>query len=110
VNCTLRSRSRCSIAWTSSSAPSAVCTSEIPSCALRCAAASPPACAAIRSLIASPAASSAALLIRSPDDSRRIETEAAALDATSCRCTERASVLSWIRRLIPWDSAPAGAP
>ena len=34
---TLRSRTRCSIECTSASEPSAVCTSEMPSCALRCA-------------------------------------------------------------------------
>ncbi len=37
ANWTLRSRTRCSIECTSLSAPSAVWTSEMPSCALRCA-------------------------------------------------------------------------
>ena len=41
-NCTFRSRTRCSIECTSLSAPSAVWTSEMPSCALRCAWARPP--------------------------------------------------------------------
>ncbi len=41
-NCTFRSRTRCSMECTSVSAPSAVWTSEMPSCALRCAWARPP--------------------------------------------------------------------
>ena len=64
LNWTARSRTRCSIDCTSAIAPSAVCTSETASCALRWAWSRPPTCAASFSLIARPAASSAALLIR----------------------------------------------
>ena len=35
LNCTFRSRTRCSMLWTSERAPSAVWTAEMPSCALR---------------------------------------------------------------------------
>ena len=42
LNCTFRSRTRCSIECTSVRAPSAVWTSETPSCTLRCAWARPP--------------------------------------------------------------------
>ena len=50
-------------------APSAVCTTEMPSCALRTATFRPPICERRPSLIDRPAASSAARLIRKPDDS-----------------------------------------
>ncbi len=62
--CTARSRTRWSMACTSAIAPSAVCTSEMASCPLRCACWSPPIWARSFSLIARPAESSAARLIR----------------------------------------------
>ena len=40
--CTARSRTRCSMEWTSCSEPSAVCTSEMASCAFRWAWSRPP--------------------------------------------------------------------
>ena len=55
---------------TSPRAPSAVCTSEIPSCEFRIACESPRTCAFNLSEMLSPAASSAALVIRRPDDNR----------------------------------------
>ena len=58
---------------TSSRDPSAVCTSEMPSFALRLAWSSERTCARRRSEIARPAASSDALAIRRPVDSRRNE-------------------------------------
>ena len=61
---TRRSRTRCSIECTSLRAPSAVCTSEIASLALRCAWARPPIWPRIFSEMARPAASSAARLTR----------------------------------------------
>ena len=66
---TARSRIRCRIECTSLSAPSAVCTSEIPSCALRIATREPFTSLRRASDFTSPAASSAARLIRNPDDS-----------------------------------------
>ena len=65
-----RSRMRCRIEVLSDSAPSAVCTTLVPSWVLRTAWVSPPICERRPSEIASPAASSAARLIRKPDDSR----------------------------------------
>src|SRR3954453_7611581 len=60
---------RCRIACDSVSAPSAVCTTDTPSCALRTATLRPPTWARRPSEIARPAASSAARLIRKPLDS-----------------------------------------
>src|SRR3954466_2869097 len=60
---------RCRIACASVSAPSAVCTTDTPSCALRTATLRPPTWARRPSEIARPAASSAARLIRKPLDS-----------------------------------------
>src|SRR6476620_2768780 len=54
----------------SDSAPSAVCTTLVPSWVLRTAWVSPPICERRPSEIASPAASSAARLMRKPDDRR----------------------------------------
>ena len=62
--CTASSRTRCSIEWTSFSEPSAVWTSETPSCALRWAWARPRIWPRSFSLMARPAASSAARLMR----------------------------------------------
>ena len=64
LNWTASSRTRWSIEWTSSSEPSAVCTIEMPSWALRFAWSTPLICARMRSEIARPAASSAARLMR----------------------------------------------
>ena len=61
--CTANSFILCNIEWTSVSAPSAVCTQEIPSCALEEAWSRPRICFLIFSEIESPAASSAARLI-----------------------------------------------
>src|SRR5659263_146799 len=66
---TARSRIRWRIACDSVSAPSAVCTTEMPSWALRTATLRPPTCERRPSEIARPAASSAARLMRKPDDS-----------------------------------------
>ena len=66
---TPRSRMRCRMLWTSVRAPSAVCTTEMPSWALRAATLSPPTCERRPSEIARPAASSAARLIRKPEES-----------------------------------------
>ena len=60
---------RCRIEWTSVRAPSAVCTTEMPSWALRAATLRPPTCERRPSEIARPAASSAARLMRKPDES-----------------------------------------
>ena len=67
--CTDRSRIRFNIVCTSLSAPSAVCTTEMPSSALRVACFSPLTWARSPCEITSPAASSAARLMRKPDDS-----------------------------------------
>ena len=67
--CTARSRMRLSMFWISLRAPSAVCTTEMPSWALRVACRSPETWARRPWLMTSPAASSAARLIRKPDDS-----------------------------------------
>ena len=67
--CTERSRIRCRIECTSESAPSAVCTTEMPSWALRMATLVPPTWARRPSLIDRPAASSAARLMRKPEES-----------------------------------------
>src|ERR1700709_1732301 len=61
---------RCRIEVLSDSAPSAVCTTLVPSWVLRTAWVSPPICERRPSEIARPAASSAARLIRSADESR----------------------------------------
>ena len=66
---TARSRMRCRIECTSESAPSAVCTTEMPSWALRMATLVPPTCERRPSLMERPAASSAARLIRKPEES-----------------------------------------
>ena len=60
---------RCRMEWTSVSAPSAVCATEMPSWALRTATLRPPTCERRPSEIARPAASSAARLMRKPLDS-----------------------------------------
>jgi hypothetical protein len=65
------SRRRVRIELTSLSAPSAVCTKEMPSLALRLACSSERTCERSRSEMARPAASSAAVEMRSPVDSRR---------------------------------------
>ena len=70
------SRTRCRIECISFSAPSAVWTSEMPSCALRLAWAVPRIWARMPSEIARPAASSAARLMRRPDESFSIDFEA----------------------------------
>src|SRR5439155_7530606 len=66
---TARSRTRCRIAWTSLSAPSAVWTKLMPSWALAMAWLVPPISARRDSDLTRPAASSAARLIRKPEDS-----------------------------------------
>src|ERR1700716_3186228 len=66
---TARVRTRCRIAWTSLSAPSAVWTKLTPSWALAMAWLVPPISARRASDLTSPAASSAARLIRKPEDS-----------------------------------------
>ena len=71
------SRTRCRIECISFSAPSAVCTSEMPSCALRLAWAVPRIWARMPSEIARPAASSAARLMRRPEDSFSIDFDSA---------------------------------
>ena len=68
--CTVSSRMRCKMPCTSFSAPSAVCTIEMPSCALRVACRRPRTCERRPSLMESPAASSAARLMRRPLESR----------------------------------------
>ena len=68
---------------TSDSAPSAVCSIEMPSCALRTAMFRPLICERIFSLMARPAASSAALLILSPVESVRMDFWSALLVAFS---------------------------
>src|SRR3954447_8159646 len=60
---------RCRIEWVSVSAPSAVCTTLTPSCALRTATFRPPTCERRPSEMAKPAASSAARLMRKPLES-----------------------------------------
>src|SRR4051794_14621103 len=67
--CTDRSRMRCRMLCVSVSAPSAVCTTEMPSWVLRTATLSPPICERRPSEMASPAASSAARLMRKPEES-----------------------------------------
>src|SRR3954451_23519872 len=67
---TERSRMRCRIEVVSDSAPSAVCTTLVPSWVLRTAWVRPPICERRPSEMARPAASSAALLMRKPEDSR----------------------------------------
>jgi hypothetical protein len=71
ADCTASSRRRSSMPLTSPSAPSPVCTSEMPSSALRRAWSSERTCARSRSLIARPAASSAAVVMRRPVARRR---------------------------------------
>src|SRR5580765_1062344 len=71
ADCTASSRRRTRMLLTSLSAPSPVCTREMPSLALRLAWSSEATCARSRSLIARPAASSAAVEMRRPVDSRR---------------------------------------
>src|SRR5438309_9332983 len=66
---TARSRTRCRMAWTSFSDPSAVCTKLTPSWALEMAWLVPPISARRLSDLTRPAASSAARLIRNPEDS-----------------------------------------
>src|SRR5438552_3841299 len=65
---TARSRIRCRSECVSVSAPSAVCTTLMPSCALRTATLRPPVWARRPSLMLRPAASSAARLMRKPLD------------------------------------------
>ena len=65
------SRRRVRIELTSLSAPSAVCTKEMPSLALRLACSSERTCERRRSEMARPAASSAAVEMRKPVDKRR---------------------------------------
>jgi len=69
--CTDSSRRRVRIELTSLSAPSVVCTMEMPSLALRLACSSERTCERRRSEIARPAASSAAVAMRRPVASRR---------------------------------------
>src|SRR3954466_14054192 len=64
-----RSRMRCRMEVLSLSAPSAVCTTEMPSWVLRTATFRPPICERRPSEMASPAASSAARLMRKPEES-----------------------------------------
>ena len=68
--CTVSSRMRCRMPCTSFSEPSAVCTIEMPTWALRDACCRPRICDRMPSLIDSPAASSAARLMRRPLESR----------------------------------------
>src|SRR5919112_1539080 len=67
--CTDRSRMRWRIECVSVSAPSDVCTTEMPSCVFRTATLRPPICDRRPSEIARPAASSAARLMRKPEES-----------------------------------------
>src|SRR3954465_10041197 len=67
--CTDRSRMRWRMLCVSVSAPSAVCTTEMPSWVLRTATFRPPICERRPSEMARPAASSAARLIRKPEES-----------------------------------------
>ena len=67
--CTDRSRMRWRMLCVSVSAPSAVCTTEMPSWVLRTATLRPPICERRPSEMARPAASSAARLIRKPEES-----------------------------------------
>ena len=73
ADCTASSRMRCRLAATLEMAPSAVCSSEMPSLALRMAWFCPRIWLVNRSAMASPAASSRALLTRKPLDSRWME-------------------------------------
>ena len=90
---TASSRTRPSMLCTSWSEPSAVCTSEIASCALRWAWPRPPIWARSFSEMASPAASSAARLIRKPEARRSIDFADCAEVFTSCRWALNASTL-----------------
>ena len=98
--CTASSRMRWSIAWTWFSEPSAVCTSETPSCALRCAWSRPLTWPVSFWLIARPAASSAALLMRRPEDRRCIDFASWFSVLTRFRCASNASTLVLIIRPI----------
>src|SRR4028118_1027960 len=77
-----RSRMRWRMLWDSFSAPSAVCTTDMPSWALRGATLRPPTCERRPSEMARPAASSAARLMRKPLDSfsRLLESWLSVLD------------------------------
>ena len=93
LNCTARSRTRWSIECTSASEPSAVCTIDTASCALRWAWSRPPIWARSFSLMARPAESSAARLIRKPEDSRSMDLDILSEVATRLRWALNASML-----------------
>src|SRR4051794_19100541 len=108
---------RCSMLATSFSAPSAVWTTEMPSCALLTAWPMPPICALMFWLITRPDASSAAELIREPDESfcRLLETAESVADRL--RYASNAVTLVLTRRLMrtellvsvptrPWPDRP----
>ena len=87
------SRTRCRIACISLREPSAVCTSEMPSCALRLACAVPRIWARMPSEIARPAASSAARLMRRPEESFSIDFDIPTEVADRLRWALNASTL-----------------
>ena len=83
--CTASSRMRCRLLEIWARSPSAVCASEMPSLALRCAWLEPLICEVKRSEMARPAASSRALLMRRPDDKRAMEVASDSSDTPNCR-------------------------
>src|SRR4051794_6235563 len=108
---------RCSMLATSFSAPSAVWTTEMPSCALLTAWPMPPICALMFWLITRPDASSAAELIREPDESFCKLLETAESVADRLRYASNAVTLVLTRRLMrtellvsvpirPWPDRP----
>ncbi len=99
-HCTASSRMRCRIECISFSEPSAVCTSEMPSWALRLAWAVPRIWARMPSEIARPAASSAARLMRSPEESFSIDLDSAIEVFWRLRWALNASTFVFTRRDI----------
>ena len=94
------SRTRCRIECISFRAPSAVCTSEMPSWALRLAWAVPRIWARMPSEIARPAASSAARLMRRPDESFSMDFDSAMEVLKRLRWALNASTFVFTRRDI----------
>src|SRR5206468_6156921 len=99
-DCTDRSRMRCRIASVSFRAPSAVCTTLMPSWALRAATCRPPIWDCRPWLIDRPAASSAARLIRRPEESFSRELRICLSVEDRLRYAFIAAMLELIRRLI----------
>ncbi len=107
-DCTASSRMRCKMDCVSFSAPSAVCTSEMPSCALRTAWFRPLTCAPNFCAIAKPAASSAALLMRKPDDNRRMVVDMLVEVVIKLRWVSIALMLVLMRNPIVGVASSAG--